>query len=355
MGMMYGQFFRSRPYRGDDDRAALLDLVSQANLDHTRPPYWHVGDVLWQMYRGPSFDPTANVRLWHLDDGTHVGFAWRDGAGSAVLQQHPSAYRNPLLEEAMLLWIAYNWNEPKDDGKTRALTTYARDSDHERIERLKQHGFAVTDDYLMCRFAYDCSIPIRDTAPPRSAVIRPIHPDSELPERVALHRDVWANSAVTPDSYRRMRSVPGYLPDLDIVAVLPDGAFAAYCICWFDPISKTGEFEPVGTRATYRQQGLGKAVIDEGLRRLHTHGATTAIVHTPATNSAAQALYLSAGFRITDRERAYRKTWADTTYPPGPLPTPSVGRGPGGRLPAMQCFFADRAYRADDLAGLRSA
>src|SRR4051812_22615831 len=72
MSIMYGQFFRSRPY-ADTDLPALIDLVAQANSDHTRTPYWHVGDVLWQMFRGPHFDATANIRLWHLDSGALVG------------------------------------------------------------------------------------------------------------------------------------------------------------------------------------------------------------------------------------------------------------------------------------------
>jgi len=72
-----------------------------------------------------------------------------------------------------------------------------------------------------------------------------------------------------------MRGIPGYTPELDLVAVSADGTFASYCICWLDPVSKIGEFEPVGTRAAYRGKGLGKALMLAGLRRLkgswHAH------------------------------------------------------------------------------------
>jgi mycothiol synthase len=302
--------FPSRPYRGDDDRAALLDLVARANVDQTRTPYWHTGDVLWQMYRSPDFDPTARIRLWHTDDGALIGFAWRDGTGSAVLQQHPGHYHNVLLEDTMLGWVIDAWSEPGDDGTTRSLTTYGLDHERAWLDRLARDGFTPASGHLMCRMERDLIDPMPESAPPHGAVIRPINPDSELEERVALHREVWTNSAVTPDSYRRMRAVPGYSPDLDIVAILPDGAFAAYCICWFDPVSRCGEFEPVGARAAYRRQGLGKAVIEEGLRRLRTRGAQRALVYCHGTNPAAQALYESAGFAVTDRERAYTKEWS---------------------------------------------
>jgi hypothetical protein len=41
--------------------------------------------------------------------------------------------------------------------------------------------------------------------------------------RLAIHRDVWYPSKVTLEAYRRMRSVSGYTPELDIVVVAPDG------------------------------------------------------------------------------------------------------------------------------------
>lgn len=310
MSMIYGQFFRSRPF-AEADLPALIDLVGRANSDRTRTPYWHVGDVLWQMFRGPNFDPAATIRLWHLDDGALVGFAWRDGPGAASLQRHPAQYGNALLEEAMVLWIVNNWGEPGRDAHTHTVTINALDRDHERIERLKAHGFAPADACHLSRTERPLHLAIPDSPPPDGAVIRPIDPETELEERVRLHRDVWANSVVTPDSYRRMRAVPGYRPDLDIVAALPDGAFASYAICWFDPVSKVGEFEPVGTRAAYRRRGLARAVVDEGLRRLRALGATTAMVYTVAINPPASALYRSAGFHVVDSERRYVKTWQD--------------------------------------------
>jgi ribosomal protein S18 acetylase RimI-like enzyme len=102
----------------------------------------------------------------------------------------------------------------------------------------------------------------------------------------------------------------GYRSDLDIVAAAPDGVFASYCICWFDPESRTGQYEPVGTRPAFRGQGIGRAVVIEGLRRLRELGAHLAIVHTNDTNIAAIRLYESAGFRIVSRDYPYRKICA---------------------------------------------
>jgi GNAT superfamily N-acetyltransferase len=120
-----------------------------------------------------------------------------------------------------------------------------------------------------------------------------------------MHREVWHPSKVTLEAYRRLRAAQGYDPRLDLVAVAPDGGFGSYCICWFDPHSRTGLFEPVGTRPASRGRGLGKAVMYEGLRRLRELGARTALVLAVHDNEAARRLYESVGFKKVNAERLY--------------------------------------------------
>ncbi|MDQ3249074.1 MAG: GNAT family N-acetyltransferase, partial [Chloroflexota bacterium] len=117
-------------------------------------------------------------------------------------------------------------------------------------------------------------------------------------QRVELHRRVWHPSRVTLQSYTEMRQVVGYDPELDLVMEAPDGTFAAYCVCWIDQQNGLGLFEPVGTHPDFRQQGLGKALLTEGLRRLHARGAGTALVTTGGSNAAARRLYEGVGFSV---------------------------------------------------------
>ena len=72
-------------------------------------------------------------------------------------------------------------------------------------------------------------------------------------------------------------------------------------------MSKSGEFEPVGTRAAFRRKRLGRAVMLEGLRRLVSRGAETALVTSEGANDAALSLYTSVGFRIINRDYTYIK------------------------------------------------
>ncbi|MEZ4617399.1 MAG: GNAT family N-acetyltransferase [Caldilineaceae bacterium] len=82
----------------------------------------------------------------------------------------------------------------------------------------------------------------------------------------------------------------------DLIVVAPDGRGAATCTIWFDPVNGVGLFEPVATHPDFQGQGLGKAVITEGLHRMKLAGMTRAIVGFDPNNKAALALYTSLGF-----------------------------------------------------------
>jgi mycothiol synthase len=90
---------------------------------------------------------------------------------------------------------------------------------------------------------------------------------------------------------------PGYDPELDLAAVSTSGQFGAFAMAWIDPISQTGQFEPVGTDPRVRRMGLARATLLEGLRRLQARGMKRAIVMTDTGEEAAVALYKSIGFK----------------------------------------------------------
>lgn len=298
--------FHSRPYRGEDDLRRMLALCSAAHRDQTHGEYYHTGDVIWQLFRA-DVGATASVRLWEDGDGNLLGFAMPDD-GHVALQVHPATRGDDRLEEAMLAWAEEACRRNATGETAPTLDTDAFDDDLQRLAVLARRGYQRTDDgYIFVRFHQALDGPIPAPELPPGFTVRYVADEADFPERIALHREVWANSRVTMDSYRRMRAVTGYLPDLDIVAVAPDGTLASYCICWYDPESGTGQYEPVGTRPAFRGQGIGKAVIREGLRRLQAHGARLAIVHTNDTNTAANRLYESAGFHIVSRDHPYRK------------------------------------------------
>lgn len=312
----------TRMFSGDDDARLLAQVASRAALATPQCIDWHVGDVWWGLYQNTVFDPRPNIRLW-FDGAEPVGFAWFDPRGSVATQVVPERTDGADLAAEMLAWAEERRRAAPVHEGTLTLTATAFEHDARRIALLTERGYARvgTPLYHFQRPLSAASIP----APPDGIIVRAVGEEPEWTARVDLHREVWHPSKVTLEAYCRLRAAPGYRPALDLVAITAEGTLASYCICWFDPATRTGEFEPVGTRPAFRRQGFARAVLVEGLRRLREHGATQAIVYTPHTNAGARALYESVGFRIVGSEYDYTKTREDTGEASGDR-TPVQGR-----------------------------
>ncbi len=297
----------SRPFAGDADLHKMRQLITDDVADASRRSYMQVGDLLWGLYQNTVFDPREHIRLWEDGHGGLLGFAWFHPPSYVNWQLHPRRRHDGRLAEEMLAWGAAHRGARLEGGDTeQLLQSNAFEDDAWRAAVLTQHGFARGDGYLL-HLHRRLDHPIPEPALPAGWTVRQVAGAGEFAERVAIHREVWHPSKVTLDAYRRLRAAPGYLPELDLAVVAPDGAFAAYCLCWLDPANACGEFEPVGTRAAYRGRGLGKALMLEGLRRLQARGAESAVVYSVGGNDAAVGLYLSAGFQPGARNYDWNK------------------------------------------------
>lgn len=117
----------------------------------------------------------------------------------------------------------------------------------------------------------------------------------DVPERVSIHREVWAPSRVTKSSYAQVRAEWPYRASLDCIVQAPDGPVAAYCLCWPDDMHRVGEFDPRGpagvppSRARRRRPHVRThATYEESGRQAIAYCASA-----PACE-----LYQSLGFRI---------------------------------------------------------
>jgi ribosomal protein S18 acetylase RimI-like enzyme len=296
----------SRPFRDQADLLRMRDFLSAANAASDWPGFWHIGDLIWGVYQNTVFDPQRSIRLWESADGELLGFGWLEEPDGVNLQIHPRLRGDGTLEQQILAWAAEH-NRARLGVESPELWAKANDSDAPLCALLERLGFARDDfHYLLMR--RDLQAPIPDTALPAGWSVRHVGGEDEWPARVETHREVWHPSKVTLEAYRRLRQAPVYDPELDLVAVSPDGEFASYCICWLDPANRCGEFEPVGTRSAFRGRRIGTAVMLEGLRRLRERGAESAIVVSVGSNEASRRLYESVGFRTFDREYLYGKT-----------------------------------------------
>lgn len=295
----------SRPFNMATDLSRVVEFITAAYQQQPESGYVHLGDLLWRLYQNTVFDPAQHIRLWETENEQLLGFAWHEEPDGIIVQIHPQLRGVGVLEQPMIEWGATQVDATSSAGDGH-LWTRLCDTDSATITALVAAGFERDESYaLKMRCVLDASVPPPQV--PDGFTIRAVDDEDEWAARVALHQEVWHPSAVTLPAYRRLRQAPGYRSDLDLVIAAPDGRLAAYCLCWLDTANHTGEFEPVGTSPAFRGQGLGKAVMREGLRRLHKQGAHAAYVTAVSDNDAARRLYESVGFTTYTREYAYKK------------------------------------------------
>ncbi len=282
-----------RPYRDEADLTLLLRWLS----DHAPTTFMHPGDLVWWLYQNTQVDPRQALEL--LFDGEAggnelQGFGYCDGSWS-VLQGLPDL-------------PAHVWDEMVAAAATRAggkLTVQPHEWDTPQLAALKRAGFELTDNRMvrLVREVQPCDQ--EAVALPAGFHFADMSGSEVSPEdRVKVHQDVWHPSKVTLEAYGRLQAAPLYRPDLDVMVVAPSGEIAAYALGWFDPGSRTGLMEPVGTRAAFRRQGLGKGLIREVTHRFAALGAQKVTIGSYEKNVAAVALYTSAGY-------AARGFWVD--------------------------------------------
>jgi ribosomal protein S18 acetylase RimI-like enzyme len=168
-----------------------------------------------------------------------------------------------------------------------------------RPELLARRGYAK-DDWPEHQWQRRLDAPIPDAPLAPGYTIRALGDGLELLERcyasgLGFHEGdirVAVDNRDDPTWYRNIQTAPLYRRDLDLVAVAPDGAIAAFCTIWFDDVTRSAYFEPVATVPAHQRHGLGRALLTEGLRRLQRIGALVAGVggYSPAANGLYQAV-----------------------------------------------------------------
>lgn len=288
-----------RPYQGEDDywrlraflrEAFLLNGRHELGWQPARLDYWR-----WHAVANCQALPCIEsyIFLWETADGQLAAALNPEGPGDAHLQIHPARATPALLNE--MIDVAEAHLAHARAGR-RELTIWAHESDATRREILARRGYApgAWPEHQHQR-ELDGS-PLPDATLPPGYSVRSLGEASELPARSwaswrAFHPDEPDDAYQGWEWYHNIQRCPMYRRDLDIVAVAPDGAIAGFCTVWYDDVTRTGTFEPVGIMPEHQQRGLGRAVMVEGLRRLERLGGTLAVVG--GFSVAANALYTS--------------------------------------------------------------
>lgn len=303
---------KMRAYRDEDDYWRIRDFLRRVFLANgRRERSWQV--IRFDYWRWHGIVNLGHGRLekdvflWETNDGQILSVLNSEGPGDAFLQIHPD-HRIVELEEEMITVAEEHLTKPISEGN-RGLRVWADQHDELRQGILKRRGYAKSDwPEFQRRRPLDPPIPEVEVA--EGYTVRSMGEEEEFPQRTwvswkAFHPDEPDEDYQGWEWYANIQRAPLYRRDLDVVAVAPTGEFAAFATVWFDDVTRTGVFEPVGTAKAHWRKGLGKAVMCEGLRRLAKMGATTAYVGS--YTEGAHRLYTSVGFTEYDLSEPWTK------------------------------------------------
>ena len=246
----------------------------------------------------------ANTRLW-FDDEQLIAFALVDEYDNLLFDCLPD-HLDPLGDEMI------EWGLSRLNSDSKTLDTNCRESDTARVAFLEKLGFARTPTETIS-MRRDLDEPIPDSVLPAGFTIRSVKGEEEAKALAELHRLAFGTDFVTTEARLTWMRVPEYDPNLDLVAIAPDGTFAAYCMCSIsnEQNQTTGDLEgqtdPVATHPRYQKLGLARALLLTGLSLLKERGMKTAGLGTSGDNIAMQKTAQSVGFYISHKKIWFEK------------------------------------------------
>lgn len=288
-------------------RALLIDVVPITPIGFTWDMRRLDGKRLYEA------DPATNrllarpVQLWETAGGRLVGFVLAEGSSDAHLNVHPD-FRH--LEPEMLAWATTSLGPLQAADGSPHLEVYVYDYDVLRQRLLAERGFQKTGHWGMIRHLRLGQQPLPQPMVAPGYTLRTTRPEdpAECQCMADLLNAAFGRDFHNASEYRNFcQLAPSFRQDLDLVAVAPDGSFAAYVGIPYDDVNRRGIFEPVCTHPDHRRLGLAQALMQEGLRRLKALGAVDATVDTGNMLPANQ-LYDSLGFTEAYRGYAWHKS-----------------------------------------------
>ena len=315
-----------RPLSCSSDLAALVDLVNASAAHEPTENLTTIKELQADLAR-PNIDLEENGVVLEAN-GRVIGFAaLLVGPGADAVQAdlwmrvHPEAVDSSrvLLDWALerATQIAGSENSPVD------LLALVGESQSRLSRLLRRQGFAVVR--IFAQLHRHLSEPLPDADLPQGLLLRALTGIEELDAWFELFQasfaDHWRPPRMTLAEARHfVQQDPSYRPASDLVAIAPDGTFAALCQCVVrsEENAATGRADGwiawLGVSPKYRRLGLGRAMLLCGMKRLAVEGLTCVRLGVDAANpTGAFRLYESLGFSTAHRRQAYLRRCLQAT------------------------------------------
>jgi mycothiol synthase len=249
----------------------------------------------------------STLRCWK-HKGQLISFAFIDDYNNLWFETEPESVYLDEVESEIVEWGIHCIKRINTGAASANTLDSTCPADHsQRIKMLEKYGFE-SQSIRSLYYSRSLNEPIPEFPLPQGYTIRCVHGKHEVEELVTLHRAAFGTDHMTIEQRLAMMSTPDYVPELDLVAVAPDGELAAFCVCGISVLDKDyGTTDPIGTHPKAQRLGLGKAIVSEGLLRLKSCGAKSAKLGTSSENIAMQNLAASLGFICILEKRWFSK------------------------------------------------
>jgi len=248
------------------------------------------------------------LKIWEAFDEAQqitlriIAVSYTKPSGDCWLSVHPN-YTSVARE--IVLWM---WNRVKEmkGGKVEEVNMkfVVDDDDEDLILLLSDLGFQkgeIEGD----KQVRPIDLPVPTYSLPEGYIIRNAVIEKDFLKYREVQMTVFPHIvSMSMELLQLFSTASFYQEDLDIVAVDPDGKFAAFCTARIDPLSKIAELEPVGTHPDHRKLGLARAVICESLKRLEKYRPSAVVILGAAPTDGARRLYAFVGF-VNEGTRHY--------------------------------------------------
>ncbi len=154
VGSDYMSRYERRSYKGAADLVRLVAFAQRMTAARLPgPPYYHLGDVVWQLY---AYDTSDDVVIW--SDGERVaGFAIFEPPLNVQFELDPADDGDDALMDEIIAWAEERRSLVADTGSTPvayamlgtgtlSISVFA--SDVRRAEYLVAHGYARVEAWV---------------------------------------------------------------------------------------------------------------------------------------------------------------------------------------------------------------
>lgn len=262
---------------------AATDLLQRVRNAHPTSGVWEAADLQWWWRRQRSSDCLPQLFWRDSQTGHFVGAATRtDWRGRMALDIVAMPHTN---DETLELF----WSRGLElVSTTRDVDVFVDTTDKIAQRSLIGAGFVDIGE-------------LGTSAWLGGALIGTAH----LPDGYRLvSRADQGSSSHHLDSERngfdvraRLEQTSLYRPDLDLRVIDQSGEVCAYGLFWYDPETRVGLVEPMGTIVGHRRRGLARHLLEEGISRLQEAGTTRVKINYENDNEASKKLYRDTGFQ----------------------------------------------------------